>query len=906
MATSFSQITQRIGFVGREDILRRMDDVVSGKDPKIALFVEGGGGIGKTRLLTEVYRRYAPADHLGVVNVVDFDDSYLQISGNLEQHIAKSLGTEHFKEYFERVKRLRQAEQAGMSEEFLEQDEDAMRAAFLKNLNFYAQFRRVVLLLDTCEKLKNAQVWENIFNLMENAENTVFFIAGREDEKTSETHQRFLEAQSRLSADSVGVETLQPLKPEESLWYLKEKQKEKRVSLSEPVVKGLLTLSQGRPILLDLAIEWIARDIPQDWILEIAEKQLSTSDLNSRRFEFEKLLVSPITQIRTRMDQLCLLLSRVYPLDSEGIARLLRISQKEARHLREEAVTYVFIKQLPNDQISLHDDMRRMIHEHVWGIIDPLKERRIRQSATAKEYLKSKIEEAGKGAGEPQAAEAKPASLSIMEYALEQERRVLRGMYLFHALYANFEEGVKEFTRLFDEDSSNNSREILIDQIESREFEERAAKLERLEVLSRKAEFLKRKGELSQALQLVKKCLSIASDDDAKLDFLIKAASVEVNLGRASEAVKNLKEAQRLCETNEALKKWQANVFNLLGFASRMQGKLSEASTYYRKALNALLASKHSAETLKAAILNNLGYVTAQEGRYRSALGYCQQAFEIRQGINDRIDIGSSFSAMGEVYRNWGKYSEALRNYEEALKIFEAEEAQTWLARVYSFRGAVYRLMGELDLAEKDLQKSIEFRVRAEQPWAYHVLGCVYWNRGELSQALQLFEKSGRLAKDIYDIRTEINNLVGSAEVYYQQWANSEKTDKSFLDKINASWDELQKIIAAGYDFPHHFGRMQRVLADVAFDLGDYDRAVKIYAEAYAALGKRAGGYGKRKFSDELAWLGQRMDAMAEKDVKKTIDSCNFLMEYWSDDSRPINRRDELISFCDIKLIKYS
>jgi len=38
-------------------------------------------------------------------------------------------------------------------------------------------------------------------------------------------------------------------------------------------------------------------------------------------------------------------------------------------------LNYVFVKQLPDGRISLHDEMRRMVNEYVWPQVDPDRER---------------------------------------------------------------------------------------------------------------------------------------------------------------------------------------------------------------------------------------------------------------------------------------------------------------------------------------------------------------------------------------------------------------------------------------------------------------------------------------------------------------------------------------------------
>jgi hypothetical protein len=93
---------------------------------------------------------------------------------------------------------------------------------------------------------------------------------------------------------------------------------------------------------------------------------------------------------------------------------------------------------------------------------------------------------------------------------------------------------------------------------------------------------------------------------------------------------------------------------------------------------------------------------------------------------------------------------------------------------------------------------------------------------------------------------------------------------------------------------------MQRVLADVIFDRGEYERALQIYARAYALLGRRLGGYGKRTFTDELNMLARRIERLAEEDAQRAMEWCHKLRTLWSDPTIPIQQRDALIAMCDV------
>ncbi|MDX9993050.1 MAG: tetratricopeptide repeat protein [Anaerolineales bacterium] len=885
------KITDQTPFIGRAEVLSVIERSIKPGSIKKVVYINGGGGIGKTSLLKEVYRRYMDIHEVALVEIIDFDDGSFHVPGNIEQRIAQLLGRENFEEYWRKFKVLRILEQAGSDSTDQEELREEMRLAFIKNLDTFSRQKRVVVLLDTAEKQQSPQTWSHLLDILLNTSNVVALIAGRDIETL---YENFTERMGKKFAELI---PLKPLKPGESRQYLEEKQKSKHINLDAAIIRGLLKLSQGRPILLDLSVEWLSRDIPADWLLNIAKKKVKDADLAKYRDDFERGLVKSVTDIHNPMDRLCLLLSRVYPLDVEGIAELLRIDPREAQLLYQDAISYVFIKRMPDQSLSLHDEMRRMIEDYVWPEVVQSKERRIHESNLAAAYLIKKIRSISEKLEELEKDSREEKVIEIG--SLERQKWSLQGMYLTHALFANAELGISEFIRLFDENKSNNPREVLVNAIDS--YDGKISDQSMHEVIIRQAEFFNDKGEFEKALELSEK-LSLDVSPEMQLDVLTKRAKSKMNSGKLPEAERDFRESLNICASHPDLAQWKGTILNSLGLTLRLMGRHPDAADCYQKALTALKSSKNLAKTASA--LNNLGYVQSLDGRYSSAMTYCQEAVKIRLGLDDIQDIGSSYCTIGEVYRNWGKYQEALEYYNKALKIFEPEDSLFWLARLYSYRGAVYRLMDDLDQAERDLKRSLAFNIVIEKGWATHVLGCVYQNRGKLDEALACFEESRESSTLTFDVRTQVNNIISSAEVNYTKWMESGKQDERWVENIANLDKTLRDLLSEDYNFPHHLGRMQKILGDVAFEQGRFEDARQIYADAFPALTLRKGGYGQRTFLAELDVLNERIDTLANKNKEQAIEWCNWLGKYWSDEDRPILRRDDLVSLCSVRLIE--
>jgi hypothetical protein len=152
MLQTIEKTTNETPFIGRVDILKKIELAILSTDVRKVFCIQGDGGIGKTRLLKEVYRRYLDIPNLAVVEVIDFDDGSFHIPGNIEQRIAQDLGMDHFGEYWRKFKGLRALERAGSDSTDQEEHREEMRLSFIKNLDAFAKKQRLVLLFDTAEK----------------------------------------------------------------------------------------------------------------------------------------------------------------------------------------------------------------------------------------------------------------------------------------------------------------------------------------------------------------------------------------------------------------------------------------------------------------------------------------------------------------------------------------------------------------------------------------------------------------------------------------------------------------------------------------------------------------------------------------------------------------------------------
>jgi tetratricopeptide (TPR) repeat protein len=463
-------------------------------------------------------------------------------------------------------------------------------------------------------------------------------------------------------------------------------------------------------------------------------------------------------------------------------------------------------------------------------------------------------------------------------------------------------QGYGLFLKLFEEATLTGYgyqlRSTLLDYVQ--EFAGQLDKEQLYEVDIRQARYwleTGRQDQIGKAQRLLDELMRAYADDgERELDMLTRLANCHRQSGQLAAAVQLLEQAREICRRK--LQRWTGRIENTLGWHYRMMGELDRARIAYQSALD----YANDTKTI-ASIYNNLGFVECLRGEYDAALRYCLQARDTRDRLGLKWDLATSYATLADVYRHWGRYEEAITQSHQALEIFELSQDREWLARAYAHRGATRRLQAttseEFNNAIADLQKSLDLNYLPEIAYATHVMGCVYWDMGDLDEALCWFARSDAQGGQQFDVWVHVNNLVGAAEIYFRKWQQETRPElrAEYQDHILESVTRLRQEAAKGYTLSHHTGRMAHVLGDLAYEEGRLDEALDHYAQAYSLLGGRYAGYGRRTLHDELGALARRIDDLPPE---RAIAWCDYLERVWSDTTRDIRNREDLLSICRI------
>ncbi len=897
---------EKVPFIDREDELALIDTLMREWGTLRILCVHAPGGIGKTRLLQEVRQRYMGTEQtrLIITDITDFDNRKFHVIQNIERRIAEMLDETIFEPYLRGLLDLRKMEIAKVSVERLNKTRLETNLAFIECFNRVSEKQRILLFFDTIDALERTDTLEDYLSkTVSQLKNTLILIAGRNEE--NEKDDDFgIRLQSELDEKSVQIINLAPLQPQAGEQYLQEKQKLLHIDLESELAQKLLFLSGGSPILIDLAIEWLARDIPFNWLVETRLEDLQDfSDNKTRRQEFERQLVLHMAQLRSQMDELMLLMSHVYPLDAEMATELLNIPKNEAENLFDEVETYVFVKQLPDRRISLHDEMRRMVNDYVWPELDPDGDRRRRDSKLAVEYLRNKIQalsiridqlQAEKDTAHNEGDVQAELNIFMVTESLERELWVLKKQLLDHTLFTNIEEGVTTFARIFDEATQAyrfSYRSTLFERIKKPYLDLDQLSPEQIyEIESRRVKDCLTSGKYSKARDAATRILRKEGVfPERQVDMLIERGNANIRMGRLEKGIDDFEEAVKISR-KQHLQHWLARALNARGWAYRSQQNFEHAYSDYLEAYQ-LGLELHDQEQI-ASILNNMGYIAAIRGNQQKAIENCEKALMLWQEINSTRGIASTYSTLGFIYRLFGPLSDALDYYNKALDISTSQNDIEWMSNVRCGRAYVFLLQNQLDEAEEDLNWALDNGPRSLKPRVLYYLGRLFLRKNDLKKARQQYRKCRNISQKIgdrqfnYSCFDRLTELAWEFKEYYR-W-------KEFYDEHNELFAGIIEKINLGVS-----GSALRHIGDLAICQGDYEPALEAYKEGLALIiehetYKPSGHTIKEQIDQTDRRLRQAIEVnVLEVNVLRNLGK--NLGQFWQDDKELMEKYPEIL-----------
>ncbi len=395
-----------VPLVDREDILEQIKQAIDDDRPYV-FYITAHGGMGKTFLAREILRRCQPGgawhtdDLLAAKTEVDLYHTDTHSVEGLMRALQAALqdGTACFETYNERAERF-EGLKYDLSSAFkaLEQERSALSQTFLEDLDELCGHKRVVLALDTAEKLiyENERVQEIlglaeegvgvrnwlIHALLPRLKNAVVLIAGRPRPPQLRADLR------RVLGDKLVETSLDELGEADALAYFRavaatarehgETDVTKRVELIPEETRRVIWLyTGGRPIMLALLIDYY---LVTEQLLEIVQvppqeaARLMQERPQEIREQLEANLVRALLEIGRPADETIRSLAWARKgMDAELLARVTDLRRPDgtwdtarAQEMLEELRPLSFVKLRHKDQrVFLHDEMYDLLERHV-------------------------------------------------------------------------------------------------------------------------------------------------------------------------------------------------------------------------------------------------------------------------------------------------------------------------------------------------------------------------------------------------------------------------------------------------------------------------------------------------------------------------------------------------------------
>ena len=250
------------------------------------------------------------------------------------------------------------------------------------------------------------------------------------------------------------------------------------------------------------------------------------------------------------------------------------------------------------------------------------------------------------------------------------------------------------------------------------------------------------------------------------------------------------KDTTSLCKYMLSMTPDAAPLHDMLGNELKAQGKMDEAMTEYRKAMQ--FNSNNASAYL------NLGTVLKEQGRLDEAIFNYKKVLEMAQG---KPNYSKALYNLGLVFEEQGNINEAINSYLGAI------EARPSDFKSHNNLGNLLKSKGRLDEAERHFRVALQINPNFVQ--AYFNLGVVLRLQGRIDEAIKQYSQALQIQPDA---NTQYN--IGNA---FQSQGKIEQAIYHYIEAIRLKPDFVEA--------EHNIGNSLQAL-------GRFDEAILHYRQA--------------------------------------------------------------------------
>ncbi len=844
-------------FVGRKEELALIDEWANKWSTMHLIAIQGDGGVGKTWLLLDVFRRYDERDDFVVVY---FDSAEQPFSLQYQiMFLVQHLGSENFPRFLAGMEELTH-EYYDLPILKAQAREKEILQIGIQEINQVLEKKRLIFLTDTLEAW-GPETGREINEYSRLFSNALMISAGR-----NVRGQAMPQFEQDFGAENVSYFELHNFDQVESAEFFDAADKENFIS---PDMRAKLHfLTDGRPVLLSLAVEWLSRDVPLSEIAERSLEELNAlpqdeSDDLRHQFEFE--LVDRVRGLKGPLDRAVLYLAHISRRsDARILSTLLDAPMPQAKELLQQLAELSFVRYNPTTgNCTLHDEMKNLINQHAWPYVDPNGDvrRRLAHKVIA-DYYTPRIKELALLVRAQLESDRGPVRRTTIGGA-EWEQWRLEAECLHYYLQIDAEQGLKYFEDRFEEAQRNNHlmrMQFLLSEIQAAGH---TGIRDRIEL--RRAETLRLGGQVEQASKI---CQELLTNNDMSLDNRITAHNIlgMIAVSTDSEQAKQQYElALRLAQEGNRTRVIGI-LHNNLGQLYLLTGELKQSIWHYQQAIE--ISKQADNQPLVASARNNLAYVYRRLGDLAQADVLCRIALAQRKRLGVEHDLAYSYLTKGEIDRDRGDLESAERFTKLALRSFDKVDVVRGQIMAYRSLANIRRHMEQYEEAGTYLDRGITLAEQVNDEPLLSSLLNVY-GRQQRDRAVYLQEiGSGDVIEAIKEFFSSAEKYLEQslelASQYGDQWLitrsqfelalayflNASRPDDHLIELLDQVWEtasRLEYILLQGY--------VEENRGEIAQRRQDYATAAKHFGRAAQLIGQLRGREPERFFDR----LGDRL-----------------------------------------------
>ncbi len=752
-------------FVGRESELTLIDEWAERWWTPHWIVVGGAGGIGKTFLLNKVMEKYQDRDDFVVV-YYDFSE---QPPGMLREavHTAESVGWGHFPQFRSKITDLASGEYdvADVRLPYLERQ---ALLTLVKELGDFLSDKRLIRLTDTLDvDVLGSFEGQEFYQYLTMVPNVLGISAGREVQVI------LPELQKSLGEEQVTYIELESFDSVESDEFFVEV--DCGGFIPDDMRAKLHFLTAGRPILLNLAAEWLFRNVPLPDIVELSLAELeslSPDDLRDLRQRFEFELVDRVRQLKSPLDRAILYMAHISRrVDVDILATLLNLSQLEAEDLLSQLAELSFVRYNSlTGSCMLHDEMRNLVNRYAWPYVDATGDMRRKLTLRViEEYYAPRIQalaEQNKPSLESEGREPiHPTEISHTEW--EQWR--LEAECLHYHSKISEEQGFEYFDAHFREAETNNHMMRMQFLLSEMEVAGHADIRDTVEL--RRAESLRLRGKLPEARDICERAL------ERETTSLANQVSAHITLGwieaptEPAQAIAHFETALRIAR-DLGQTQTIGVLHNNLGQVYQSKNQLELSAHHYKQAI--AHSRQVSNQNLFASATNNLAYVYRLRGNLSQADAMCRVAMVQRKRLGLERGLAYSYLTKAEIDRDKGDLESAERYTKMALRSFDKLREVRGQVMAYNSLANIHRHLDQYERAEMYLKQAVSLAKQInDEPLLASVLDVYGREQRDHAVHLQEFNGAGKQERVMALFRNAQEHLEQGLELakrYGDQW----------------------------------------------------------------------------------------------------------------------------------------